>query len=356
MIWTPRRGWIGIDLGTDTVKVAQVARHGRFHALRQTVVIPRESTWPLDDLATAAPRSSAGELATALSLGSDLLGSQAACSLPMALYDLHGCQLAPSDERPARAAMLASLRETLADRLRDREFDYWETDTPGEPSRGGGSLAVLSVAQSWARQVALDCRVAGLATRVLDGLPWALCRAAQLVSGTQPDQVTAIVDWGAAQSTLCLVGHGRPLFVRSLRDCGYQPLVQTVAQALEIPRDDAFRILHQEGIPPSGERPDNDVQQLLGELSAEILCHFCDELHRTLSFAQSHRRLTPSQLIVFGGGATLRNGAPYLAERTGLPVTPWRPAFLDERSPLDRAPIELFGPAIALSLLAWGPA
>lgn len=353
MIFSPRRGWIGVDLGTHTVKLAQVVRAGGAYALRQTLLIPRESAWSIENPGSSTPYSSAPELATGLSLGTEFRGADVACALPMALYELHHCQLPGAEEPGTRSAVLARIRETLGERLQDREFDYWPAEPAKDAGRGSDSLSVLSVAHTWARQIALDCRTVGLTARVLDGLPWSLCRAIQLSKQGGTNQLVAAVDWGWSQATFCVIGQGVPLFVRGLRDCGYQNLVQAVSQALEISRDDTFRLLSQQGLPPTDSRATDDVQQLLVEIAADSLCGFVDELQRTLAFVQSHRRLAPQQLTLLGGGATLRHGAPYLADRIGLPVVPWRPSCLDQRPPEARPPLELFGPAIALSTLAW---
>jgi Tfp pilus assembly PilM family ATPase len=88
---------------------------------------------------------------------------------------------------------------------------------------------------------------------------------------------------------------------------------------------------------------------------AEPVTRFEDELKRTIAFLAQHRRgLSHSRLVLFGGGASIKNVAPFLSDRLEMSVETWRPqdsGFQTGTQP--HVPIELMGPAIALSSLGW---
>ena len=49
MGFTRRIGWIGVDVGTHTVKLAQVVREGASVRLLHAAVIQRPTSWAGDD-------------------------------------------------------------------------------------------------------------------------------------------------------------------------------------------------------------------------------------------------------------------------------------------------------------------
>ena len=90
---------------------------------------------------------------------------------------------------------------------------------------------------------------------------------------------------------------------------------------------------------------------MIEEIAREPTRRFLEELNRTISFLQGQRRdLAPSKLVMFGGGAAVKNICKYLGARVELPVECWN---LGSTSHDNDVPCALLGPAIALSSLAW---
>ena len=65
MILSRTKGWIGVDLGTHTVKLAQVERRGGGVQLVDALILRRQDPWNADDDTGV---SSADEIRAALSL------------------------------------------------------------------------------------------------------------------------------------------------------------------------------------------------------------------------------------------------------------------------------------------------
>ena len=79
---TPRTGWIGIDIGTHAVKVAQVERTTSGMRLQRAVAIQRPEPWPAADrLPAARALPSLGQVAAARQAAGALRGRRAACGL-----------------------------------------------------------------------------------------------------------------------------------------------------------------------------------------------------------------------------------------------------------------------------------
>lgn len=198
-------------------------------------------------------------------------------------------------------------------------------------------------------------RESRLVGHVLDGLPLAAARAIALSAPNTTTPIAA-VDWGHQRATLCCVKSGRPLFVRCLRECGFQSVTDAVCKALAVTPDEAQKLLHDHGLPNRMHGGVTELQGVIEEVTREPLDRFVEELRRTTAFLSFQRRsIAPTKVVLLGGGAAVKNMAGYLNERVEMPIETWS---LDAAASIAftelRQPIELFGPAIALSSLAWG--
>ncbi len=356
MFWAKRTGWIGVDIGTHAVKLAQVERRGSRLELTEAAIVSRRHAWDLDRQIDARPGQSDEEIVAGRSLGAGFRGRQAACSLPMSVCDLRSVSIASGAAPAAREAVAHELESIHGRRASGYEFDFWPVQRLGRgPARDMEDVNVVSVSRDWAYRIAHDAANSGFSCQVLDVLPMALARAVGLVADARPGAVHAAVDWGYSTATFCLVVDGRPAYVRCLRDCGFRSVVAEVAKTLEVTNQEAQQLLSQRGLPEFGARGGDRVQCILDEILAEHLNALIEELNRTLSFTRSQTagRL-PEQLWLFGGGATLRNVAGRLTAAVGVAVQPWSLGRSRFRNSLSAEyPVPLLGPAIALSLLAW---
>lgn len=352
MIFSRTTGWIGIDIGTHMVKLAQVERRGSRIELVEALSIPRQAAWPdIDD--AAGDISSSLEIQAALSLGTRFRGRDAAVTLPMAVCDVRTCNIESGTDSEQRAAVLQELGSVNANALENREFDYWSVELPADKGPVADNTIALSVTSSWASRVCDDLREAGLVGHVLDGLPLAAARAISLglPNSTNP---LAAVDWGHHRATLCSVIGGRPVFVRTLRDCGFQSVTTALCKTLAITADEARKLLHDHGLPNRTRGVVTELQSVIEEVAREPLDRFVDELQRTVTYLSQQRRgIAPKKVVLLGGGAAVKNMASYLDERIESPVEPWSLGTAASRTQAPRHPMELFGPAIALSSLAW---
>lgn len=351
-----RHGWIGIDLGTQAVKIAQLERAGgRVRLCHATVIERGEAAGSLGQARSAVDwwqevcRAAAGE---------GFLGRRAACVLPMEMTHLQALTLPDGPEAERRAMIAHEQPDFGAHRPSRSAFDYWDVRLPGEAGPAGReNVNVLWIDEEQAARVAGSVAWAGWQCNVLDGLPLALARAVRMAAGSDTGGPVAAVDWGFANATLSIVHDGRPLFTRQLRGSGCGGLTAAVGQALGLTRHDAGHLLTLYGVPAAETHDDaaSEVRQVIGDAAAEMLNEMVTELDKTLSYLAVHRRnLSPQLLWLFGGGATIRNIAAYLSASIGLPVQRWRlPASPDANEHDPRAPAEMFGAAAALSALAW---
>ena len=355
MIFSRTKGWIGVDIGTRMVKLAQVERRGSRVELVEALSIPRQEPWLQGDDDTTEISSSI-EIQAALSLGTRFRGRDAAITLPMAVCDVRTCNVAGNTDAEQRTAVQRELDTAYAGTQLPREFDHWSVDLPADKGPAFDNTIALSVTSSWAAQVAKDMRESGLIGHVLDGLPLATARAIAMGAPNATNPIAA-VDWGHHRATLCSVKSGRPLFVRCLRDCGFRTVTSAICKALAVTEDEAQKLLQAHGMPNRTRGVVTDLQGVIEEVVREPLECFIEELSRTTEFLSHQRRvLAPTKIVLLGGGAAVKNMANYLEDRLAMSVETWSVDAVASKSLQDRRlPIAMFGPAMALSSLAWDP-
>ena len=348
-----RPGFIGIDIGSCTVKMAQIQKRANGYAIVDATIVPRPHPWNFDSWHESDPRSSSAEIQAARSMGFAFSGKTAAATTTMALCDTRGMKIdLTSDDLLNRQQILSEMEQLERFDVESREIDYWTIKQQWQIY--GANVQVMSLKSQWAKQIANDQAVARLQCQTLDGLPMALARAANMSNAYPQGQPVAIVDWGYTRATLCVSVDGSPVFVRMLRGSGFDNIIQAVCEALDVQPNEATRLLLETGL-PSPLRADCEMQKTLEEAMTEPLAVFCGELIRTLGcLKQDQPGNVPHQLILSGGGSTVRNISSWIEKRSKLRVRPWSLAGCNATiGPHESLPISLFAPALALSSLAW---
>ena len=179
-------GWIGVDLGTHTVKLAQAVRTTEGVRLRHAAVIQRPAPWSeADALAVDEPDPSWPEILAALECGG-FHGRSAACVLPMNVCELRGLKVPPGDEQERHSMIAGELAGEESAPSLPTEFDYWEIGgEKGIETTDGFNVNVMSVTRPWIDRVAADCQQARLDCWAVDGAPLAMARAVSLASGAE---------------------------------------------------------------------------------------------------------------------------------------------------------------------------
>lgn len=359
-----RTGWIGIDVGSRSVKVAQVERDPLTGLrLRQAAVVGRRAPWPEDNAGMSSRGApSASEIAAALDYGKRFAGSLAAFALPMHVYGFRGMHIPPGSLEERRSMLAAALQDGWDDCHDPCEFDFWETDIPGKTLRKEEpNVNVMAVSQPWTRRIAEDARRASLRLRVLDGPPLAISRAVHLASTGQADSPAAAVDWGFTSTTFCVAQRGQALFTRRIRSCGLRLVCQAVQVSLGVTLDEAQHLLLAFGFPRNDVEQDQQLQQCMAGAARTPLGRLVDEIKRTLAYFRAQRReLIPVKIWLMGGGASVRNAAAWLSHSCGEQIEVWHLPAAEQagvssgqRGPSSQTvfPQSLLAGAIALSAL-----
>ena len=341
-----QKGFIGVDIGTHTIKMAQVEKRSGRIELTDAALIARETPWSVNGWQKADPLDSANELKSAYSIGRQFQGRKVATAASMALCDVRSLNIRLGSRHQNLDAIRKGFRNIERMDIENRQFDYWPIPADWK-SRSQDNVYVLSMDNQWAEQLAGDHLQAGLNCQLIDGTPNALARAAEM----QTDgECTAILDWGYTRATFCVQRAGTPVFVRMLRESGLRVAIETLSDAMSVSADEASRLLQDFGLPGHDE-PATEVQAMIAATLAPLINQITAELTRTVDHLQrSSGAVIPDSMFLFGGGSAIRNVRDRLTEKIPFQLRSWSLPVPRENF---RWPIELFGPAAALSSLAW---
>jgi Tfp pilus assembly PilM family ATPase len=356
MLLVRDKGLIGVDVGTHTVKLAQVERRGAHYALVEAVVVQRPEPW--NDVSTQAHllQESGEEIVAARTLGTRFLGSRAASVLPMAVCQLKSMQVADGSLAERREAIAKEIVTVGSPGVGSREFDFWPIDSALESSTiTRENVSVLSIDAQWPALLAREHQQARLQCEALDGVPLALGRAVAMCPRADQSRPVAVLDWGFTRATFCVVLQGRPLFVRCLRDCEYGRVVRALRDSLTLTWDEARHMATEHLAYGGAESTSTQLHELVSEVALETVSQLVVELQRTMTYLKTHRaKLVPEQMWLFGGGASARGIDEYLMRRLDMKFDCWDlgGATFDSES-AGACPVVMLGPAVALSALAW---
>jgi type IV pilus assembly protein PilM len=350
-----RIGWIGVDIGTHTVKLAQTVRDGATVRLHRAAVIQRPTSWASDDkLAFEQPATSCFEIQAALECGG-FIGRDAICSLPMNVCQMRCLNVPPGTDQERRTIIGDELADDSSEPRHPMEFDFWEIET-GKGNEAF-NVSVLAASRLWISQLWRDCRKNGLDCWAVDGVPLTMARAISLVGGAGGGRRVLAVDWGYSSTTLCVVGDERPLYSRQVHECGFGRVLDGIMHTFDVTTDEAQHLVDTQGLTISGSEPSltHEIQATITQAASQPLDELVRQIRRTLAFTEAQRRhLQPAAIWLMGGGASMQNLSAYLAEQTGLPVHVWSlpadginlPCAAGHRS-------SVFSGAATLSAAAW---
>ena len=353
-----RLGWIGVDVGTHTVKLAQVARNGADVRLHRAAVIQRPTSWSSDDaLAMEQPITSSQEIRAALECGG-FSGRDAICSLPMNACQLRGLHVPPGTDRERRTIIADEMAEDWAELRHPMDFDFWEMETAGaDKGLDAFNVSVLAASRPWISQLWRDCRQSGIDCWSIDGTPLSMARAIQLTHGLVDGRRALAVDWGYSNTTLCIVGDDRPLYSRRIYNCGFGRVLDAVMQMFDVTLDEAQHLIDTQGVttPAGQEAADPHTQSAITEAAEQAVNELILQIGRTLQFMDTQRRhLHPESIWLMGGGASMRNVGAYLEQSLGLTVHLWSlPPAVESISCAAGHRAAVFSGAAALSASVW---
>ena len=351
MIATRSNGWIGVDIGTRTVKLAQVVCDQQGFRILDAAIVPRRVPWSPETISTQRPVSTQAEILTARSIASNTKGVAAACCATTALCSMTSIvvdreTLEPDPEELAQTLSLPDNTQAIVDYC-----------LASSPPRNQHDAIVFAISEPWSEQLAGDVQEAGFQCHAIDAVPLALARSTIIDSSTPRNRCVAVIDLGYSTTTFVVARDGEPCFVRSMDRCRLLGFEEILINDLRIDRGQAERLLVQIGFGSATDNPKSTLPLAasgsgLKEILSPPLADLIEEIKRTFVYLQTHQATrVPNEIKLVGGGACVPGIEELLSDSLGIPVHTWQPSYANENVSAKNLP--LLAPAIAVSMLPW---
>lgn len=304
---------IGLDIGTTTVRAAEVEFAGTTATLVRYEEVPLPINVVRDGEVTDQPAVSAaikdlwskGKFTSKeVILG---VGNQRVVVRGLTLPWMPMAQLRASLPYQVQDMLPMSTDEALLDFFPTEEVDG------GESGRALDGLLVAAARDTVAANV-LAVESAGLRPMMVDLNAFALLRG--MTQGELGGKTVALVEIGARITTVVIVAAGLPRFVRAL-PTGGQDATDAVARALSVSNADAERLKREIGVgfavPPE--------RQEAAESLAYVTTNLIESIRNTFNFYIGSVEGAQIDVVALtGGGAHLPGLGQYLASASRLGV------------------------------------
>lgn len=351
---------IGLDLGSQSIKMVQLARQGEVF----TVQAAASALLP-SDLATqgGARIAALAPLIRQLHKQGRFRGRQVVTCLPVHQMHLKSLRLPrmPREELNAAVQWEANDRLKLSPQQDRVQFYHAGEVRQGEELREEVILMAAS-SQIVSQQMEL-LEQAGLVPLAIDAAPSALQRSLSLLPSVSPDATQFILDVGHLTSKALIVRQGQVLFFKVL-EIGGQRFDQALAQKMNLPESEAAEMRRRDcrqGHETAeheliGQNRRENMERAIHESLRPILLDLAREVGLCLRYySVTFRGQRPEQVLLTGGQAQDRHLHKALLEDAGLQVQPADPLptcglTANVRQHLSACPPSAWSLAMGLSL------
>lgn len=351
---------IGLDIGAQGVRAAQLTRRSQAYTLRACGKIEHANLPATSEKNEAAM---SGFIRDCLHQAS-FQGNDVRAGLSMPDIDFHALEL-PESIGSEKEEEVGRIVQWEVQRLTTRQNEKLETRhwllpaaRPSAPNAIGAAATEAKVMQVVAR-----CHDAGTVCTQVDATAAALARFGYLVADWSSEVIWGLLDLGFRQTRLILCADEVPVLIRHVGSGG-EAWTERIAEALRVSQKTAEFQKREAGIELVGRgiRRD-DVEAPRAELSAILtgilradLNTMAAEVKRSYEYVLScYPPRSAGGLLLVGGGAALRNLPEFLTNALGIPVHRAADCAMGDGSRLDVAGcnadvIDEFAVSLALAI------
>jgi type IV pilus assembly protein PilM len=341
--WKRRCGPIGVDLGSEAVKLLQL--QPTTAGLR--AVAAAHQPLPSDMPATGeAYHQTLGELVTAARRAGHFTGRQVVISLPSAVVACKNMRFPTMPGPELDQAVQWEAPQRLGDAETPMTLQYLDAGAVFQGEERRRELVVMGVQTTFLEQLLELVRSIGLKPLALEAAPTALARCLSRSDSPGSEAGAQVVlDVGRRTSKVLIARRGAVRFFKPI-DIGGEHFDQAVAKHLNMEVAEAAELRRGMPYPLASNDADQNASRVHHRVY-EALRPVVDELAREVGLCLRYYSVTfrgrrPERVALVGGEARQPWLAPLLADTAGLEVTTIDP--IDDVQRSDALPLLQEGP------------
>lgn len=328
MLGMLRTGPIGLDFGTESIKIVQTDFTKEGPRVRSAVSLP----YPTNKDAFYA---SSGELKKVIRKAREdgsFKGRRAVVAMPPNKIQFISLEYKYTPGEDVDRAVIEAIKERFGDSINNSVIDYLHI-RPEHKEQVDRTALVAVAEQKSVIEFLNYLNKAGLNVDRLEIGPVAINRLISAMHPAQNDKVILAINFGLERSYATVLWGRRLLLDRSL-SFGLNGAVQQVADALDVSGDDARSLLERHGVEATKNIISGDdmfeagISDSLTDILKPALLDFSAELKRLMLYVASRTRgRNVHQAYIFGSAAAWPGIDKLLTETTGLPIETTRPFY-----------------------------
>ena len=331
--WMPRtvRG-LGIDIGQMVTKIVSVERqHGSVQNACAVSVPTRAESAHVDSpqcsWSTRELKALSCVVKQVLNGRTDARRSRVAVTLSMSACDYRTVYVPQNTQVSMRA-----VQETIALAKNDnRTRCIALLPNPASDSKvPQDKLRCFSLPEDLSWSVAQSLDGVGLTPSALDGVPWCLANALQLVANsTDPATIDLALDWSFGSPTLVAVQAGQINYVRSMLHGSVQELIALASADYQM---DALEAVHwiAQSLEQTALNVADAAQIETHDAVSRICSQLAEEIHTALEYVVwRHQGCKLGTLWLVGGAPRIAGLSDLLKSKLSCPVAEWQVAVGD---------------------------
>ncbi len=336
---------IGVDIGTHSVKVAQMRRTSDGYELES---VAQCEIWPdgnVSDDPSARRAAKTAALKRALEMG-QIKARHAVSAVCGESIIVRYLQLPRMPEDELKKALQWEAEEYIPFRLNEVNIDSMILGEADDGDHAKMDVLLVSAKKDLIEEHVSIIREAGLEPRVVDVDSFAFLNCFETNYNPGVDECLALINIGSSMTSINIYGHGRTRFSRDI-PIGGDTITTAIRARLNCSWTEAERLKIEIGAPAAQQGGPNDATQVHNSLMdnirgtieglngtsgdsketvasasiGNILNNLLSEARRSVEFFESQYRGQNVGRVVLGGGtAMLRNLAEYFESELRLPV------------------------------------
>ncbi|HEV8339445.1 MAG TPA: type IV pilus assembly protein PilM [bacterium] len=308
---------VGLDIGSDRLKVVELTRAGRTYHLARMASAPSPAA-AFRDGVPAAPEE-LGPQIRALFDKAGIRTDRVVVGAGGQSVTVREVRVPPMTAQELTAAVRYEAERYLPYNVQDVHMDYQVMGESSEDGRKMLDVVVVATRRDVVQRIVETVEAAKLEPAIMDVESFALFRS--LVGDGAETRTLVFIDLGAEASDIVITEGQRLRLTRNI-PIGGNTLVHALEETLSVDAGAAKAMLEERGeILDENVIPDDLTVQRIHDTIAPQIGDLVTEIRRSLDYYQTRARsAVVNQIILTGGLARLRNIGRVLAAELGVPA------------------------------------
>jgi Tfp pilus assembly PilM family ATPase len=354
----PRLGWVGLDISRNAIHMAQVEKLGNQYTIdaRWTAFPSAASHAAIDNgdsPGEPGPQRAMESMIEQAEKARSLFSlSTTAFTIGDEAIDYREFDVKSKDSEGLDKAVESELEKELSFDFEANLVKAWELPVTRRATENRRSAAVVSADYAFTIWLGEMVTRAGYTPEVLDAIPCALARSAEMVLAG-PEQSCLMVHLGDACTTLTQAQQGLPVVTRVLSHHGFENVLLPLGSEFALtPTEVYLLILKASQASQDVHHPSGELLEIVSEYQVRFVHSLAAEIYRTLEYLRAEQYADdPTEILVCGSGSVMPKVCEQLEQLIELPTQRWTIPSSHESSP--GLPASLYTVAAGLSAIAW---